>query len=161
MKGVDHEEVVACADYRGPRGRRGAGRARGGLGGCVSILLLGAAAADGDEAEGRIGLRMGVNLSVLVVTNLWRGTEGKGASNGGRRTPELNSRDVPKTQMTTRAAPASTTSLKPRVRATLRPYSSTPTMLCCVWSYHVVLGWVQTRNHESGSWNTLLGSAAK
>lgn len=53
--------------------------------------------------------------------------------------------------MTTRAAPASTTSLKPRVRATLRPYSSTPTMLFCVWSYHVVCeledvgGGLQTR----------------
>ena len=70
-----------------------------------------------------------------------RGGRG-GFQKGARLTPELKSRDVPRTQMTTRAAPARTTSLKPRVRATLRPYSSKPTILSCVLSYHVVLGWV-------------------
>jgi hypothetical protein len=80
---------------------------------------------------------------------------------GGRRTPELKSREVPRTQMTMRAAPARATSLKPRVRATLRPYSSTPTMLSCVLSRHVMAGSVWTRNREGGSWNTLLGSAAR
>lgn len=68
----------------------------------------------------------------------------------------MKSREVPRTQMTTRAAPARTTSLKPRVRATLRPYSSTPTILTCVLSYHVVLGLLWTGGRGRWSWNTLL-----
>lgn len=68
VQGVDHEEVVARADYGGPWGRLGCGRARGSLGGGRGcILLLAGAAADGDEAEGRIGLRMGSCLLVFVV----------------------------------------------------------------------------------------------
>lgn len=136
MQGVYHEEVVACADYGGPRGRRGG--CRGGLvGGSGCILLVGAA--DGDEVECRVGLRVGEGgeqLSVSCVRVVMgfakkEKDEGRVILGGARRTPELKSRDVPRTQMTTRAVPARMTNLKPRVRATLRPYSSTPTMMSC------------------------------